>query len=49
MALYTNAQTTYGQIGIREDLVDQVYRIDPEETPFLSNITRTIKVTNRYH
>lgn len=49
MALYTNATTTYDQIGIREDLVDKVYRIDPEETPFLSNISRSVKVTNRYH
>lgn len=38
MALYTNAQNTYAQIGIREDLADMVYRIDPEETPFQSNI-----------
>ena len=49
MALYTNASTTYNQVGIREDLVDKVYRIDPEETPFLSNITRNIPVKNRLH
>lgn len=49
MAIYTNATSTYDQIGIREDLVDRVYRIDPEETPFLSNIARNVKVKNRYH
>lgn len=37
--LLTNAQNTYAQIGIREDLADMVYRIDPEETPFQSNIS----------
>ena len=29
--------------------MDKVYRIDPEETPFLSNISRNITVKNRLH
>ncbi|MDX2143013.1 MAG: DUF5309 family protein [Rhodospirillaceae bacterium] len=39
MAIYTNAQNTYSQVGIKEDLAEMVYRIDPEETPFQSNIS----------
>lgn len=48
MALPTNTHTTYANIGIREDLSDQIYRIAPEETPFTNNIGRgTAK--NTYH
>ncbi|MBL8630722.1 MAG: DUF5309 domain-containing protein [Rhodospirillaceae bacterium] len=46
MALYTNAQNTYSQIGIKEDLADMVYRIDPEETPFQSNISTKGRAKN---
>lgn len=48
MAMTTNAQNTFAQIGIREDLADIVYRIDPEETPFQSNISTSGRATNRY-
>ena len=48
MTMTTNAQNTFAQIGIREDLADIVYRIDPEETPFQSNISTSGRATNRY-
>jgi hypothetical protein len=48
MAMTTNAQNTFAQIGIREDLADVVYRIDPDETPFQSNISTAGRATNRY-
>lgn len=35
-------------IGVREDLEDNIYRVAPEETPFISNIG-TVKATNIYH
>jgi hypothetical protein len=38
MTIQTNAQNTYAAIGIREDLTDIVALIDPQETPFISNI-----------
>jgi hypothetical protein len=48
MAMITNAQNTFAQVGIREDLANVVYRIDPEETPFQSNISTSGRATNRY-
>ena len=36
MAIATNTRTTYGAIGIREDLSNIIYNISPMETPFLS-------------
>jgi hypothetical protein len=41
MALQTNAFPTYSAIGNREDLSDEIYRIDPTDTPFLSGIDKT--------
>lgn len=38
MAIQTNSQNTYAAVGIREDLTDIVSLIDPQETPFFSNI-----------
>lgn len=38
MTIQTNSQNTYAAIGIREDLTDLVALIDPQETPFISNI-----------
>lgn len=38
MTIQTNSQNTYAMIGIREDLTDIVALIDPQETPFISNI-----------
>lgn len=35
-------------VGVREDLEDNIYRVAPEETPFVSNIGDT-KATNIYH
>lgn len=49
MALLTNSQNTYAQVGIREDLEDMVYRIDPEETPFQSNINTSARVKQTKH
>lgn len=40
MALPTNTFTTYAASGNREDLSDQIYRIDPTDTPFMSGIER---------
>ncbi|HKR17651.1 DUF5309 domain-containing protein [Rhizorhapis sp.] len=48
MALPTNTATTYANVGIREDLSDIIYRVAPEETPFINNIG-TGKATNTYH
>ena len=38
MTIQTNSQNTYAAIGIREDLTDIIALIDPQETPFTSNI-----------
>lgn len=38
MAIQTNAQNTFTAKGIREDLTSIVALIDPQETPFISNI-----------
>lgn len=35
-------------VGVREDLEENIYRVAPEETPFVSNIGTT-KATNIYH
>ena len=35
-------------VGVREDLEDNIYRVAPEETPFTSNIG-TVKASNIYH
>lgn len=36
----TNSTDTYDQVGIREDLSDIIYNVDPYETPFFSNCAR---------
>jgi hypothetical protein len=41
MAQPTNLYDTYDTTGIREDLVDVIYNISPEDTPVLSAIPRT--------
>ena len=38
MAIATNTRTTYGAIGIREDLSNIIYNISPMDTPFISNV-----------
>jgi hypothetical protein len=40
MAQITSTYETFGAKGIREALSDQIFRISPEETPFVSNIGR---------
>jgi hypothetical protein len=42
MAQPTNLYDTYDTTGIREDLVDVIYNISPEDTPILSAIPRSI-------
>lgn len=39
MATPTNAFSTYESIGIREDLADVIYNIDPWETPVMSSLS----------
>jgi Family of unknown function (DUF5309) len=47
MALATSAFTTFSAVANREDLSDTIYRIDPADTPFYSNLEReTAKATN---
>ena len=41
MAAVTNAYTTASAKGIREDLTDKIYRVDVEDTPFMSNVGTT--------
>lgn len=48
MAAPTNTVTTVNNIGIREDLENDIYRIAPEKTPFISNIGNT-KATSTFH
>lgn len=36
MALPTNTDATYSEVGNREDLSDMIYRISPTDTPFMS-------------
>ncbi len=48
MALVTNSVTTYGTPTKREDLVNAIYRIDPEDTPFTNSIPR-VKATAVLH
>ena len=40
MAQVTNTFETYDAIGNREELADKIYQITPEETPFISAISR---------
>lgn len=46
MSIFANTYTGYSAKGIREDLANVIYNIDPEETPFMSNVSRgTMKTT----
>lgn len=43
----TNMLQTYTVVGIKEDVDDKIYRVTPEETPFISMIgRRTVDATN---
>lgn len=41
MAVPANTRTTYGAVGIREDLSNIIYNISPEDTPFMSGIGKS--------
>ena len=47
MAIVANTFTRYSAVGIREDLSNVIYNISPEETPFISNVSRE-NVKNTY-
>src|SRR5690606_27521525 len=40
MAKLANSFATYDATGNREQLADAIYRVDPEDTPFISSIGR---------
>lgn len=40
MAKSANVQTSYETVGLREDLADVIYNVDPFDTPFLSAVGR---------
>jgi hypothetical protein len=46
MAVPAGTQQTYQQVGIREDLSDFIYNIDPVETPFMSMVRKGSKPKN---
>lgn len=48
MAAITNVFTTATAKGIREDLTDQIHRVDVEDTPFMSAVGTTT-ATNTIH
>ena len=48
MAQPTNLYDTYDTTGIREDLVDVIYNISPEDTPILSAIPRTVAKATKH-
>lgn len=49
MAIQAAAQNTYQVVGIREDLASIVSLIDPQETPFISNIGKAKPATAVKH
>lgn len=48
MAQPTNTYDSFDQVGIREDLSDKIYNLDPEETPWLSSMKKG-KAKNYLH
>ena len=46
MTIIANTFTRYSAVGIREDLSNTIFQISPEETPFVSNMTKRRKITN---
>lgn len=48
MTVPVNTVQTYGVTGIREDLIDLIYNVDPTETPFLQMAKRA-KATQTKH
>lgn len=48
MAQPTNTFDSYDAVGIREDLSDVIYNVDPDETPFYSACSKA-KAANTFH
>lgn len=48
MAIVTNTFTKYSVVGLREDLSNLIANISPEETPFVTNITKRRNVSNTF-
>lgn len=48
MAIITNTFTKYNVVGLREDLNNLIANISPEETPFVTNITKRRNVSNTF-
>lgn len=48
MTVPSGSHQTYQTVGIREDLSDTIYRIDPTEVPFTSNIGRSKAAQTRH-
>lgn len=48
MAQPANSLDSYDLVGIREDLQDVIYNIDPEETPFYTACAK-MRATNTFH
>jgi hypothetical protein len=49
MAIVTNTFTKYSVVGLREDLSNLIANIAPEETPFVTNITKRRSVSNTFY
>ena len=49
MAQVSGTQSTYDIVGMREDLADAIYRISPEDTPFMSAIGTGSASSNTTH
>ena len=48
MAQPANSFSTYDAVGIREDLYDKIYNVDPDEVPFLSSMAK-VKAAGVFH
>src|SRR5687767_11661996 len=46
--MVTTTYQTYRQVGIREDLSDEIYNIAPMETPFMTTVRRGAPAKNRF-
>lgn len=44
----TTSTDTYDQVGIREDLINNIWNVDPQQTPFISSIAKS-SAKNTYH
>jgi hypothetical protein len=49
MAAPTNTYTSYSLRGQREDVDNQIYNLDPKETPFISSLGKAFKAESRTH